>query len=201
MILLKNVSSSLVKDYENKSLSKMDELNFGNILLLSNPTNFESVKYRSINYTSLAKVKKYLMPREGGIVKWPWCTKIGNSDVPKIVTAVDLYTDQIEKQSKLTNNRRINLFEYQNKEKQEIVMDKYADIIDYLLCTTKEELLWSKLTDAQRKVYLSSIKINHQVERKTREKMIEYISNYTTLEELENLEKENYKVLNKFIKR
>ena len=90
---------------------------------------------------------------------------------------------------------------YQKQERIDLVQDRYAYIIAYLLCTAKESLLWSDLTENIKELYLSSINGKKLSDSRIKKQVIDYISNYTTLEELENLEKENYKVLNKFIKR
>ena len=200
MIILKNVSYKLVRDYEDKSLEKTDELNYGDILLLSNPAGYPTVRYSSLKSMTMKEIKQQLTPNDKGDIRL-WVRNVGNDKLGKITSAVDMYTEQVEKQSKLTDDRDINLFEYQSKEKKEIVEDRYAYIIAYLLCTGKEELLWGSLSEAQKRLYLSSITTTDKWKRKIREGMVKYISNYTTLPELERLEKEDYKVLNKFIKR
>ena len=200
MIILKNVSYKLVRDYEDKSLEKTDELNYGDILLLSNPAGYPTVRYSSLKSMTMKEIKQQLTPNDKGDIRL-WVRNVGNDKLGKITSAVDMYTEQVEKQSKLTDDRDINLFEYQSKEKKEIVEDRYAYIIAYLLCTGKEELLWGSLSKAQKRLYLSSITTTDKWKRKIREGMVKYISNYTTLPELERLEKEDYKVLNKFIKK
>ena len=200
MIILKNVSSKLIKDYEDKSLEYVDGLNYGKVLLLSNPASYSTVVYRSIEHRTIKDFKNYFTPNDEGIVRI-WARNVGEDKLTKIITAVDMYTEQVERQARLTDDREINLFEYQGKEKREIVEDKYAYIIAYLLCTGKKELIWGSLSEPQKKHYLSSITATSEWGKEIRQNIIDCISNYTTLPELEKLEKENYKVLNKFIKK
>jgi hypothetical protein len=66
-----------------------------------------------------------------------------------------MYEDQIQRQSNLTKERNINLFNFNKDEKMDITEEMYNEIIMYLVYNTNERLVWSSLTDAQKQLYLS----------------------------------------------
>ena len=80
----------------------------------------------------------------------------------------------------------------------EIVWNNYAEIIAYLLYHTKETLAWGELTEAQKRLYLLSV-INSQGNNQTKTHIVQNIASYTTLPELEKVEKHNLRVLKRFI--
>lgn len=200
MIKLENVSSSIFKKYQDERLSYVDDLNKGSILLLQNPTNYSTARLSSVKYETIADLKRNLAPNEDGNIE-VWCRKFGNYYGLKLIDAINMYTEQVEKQAQLTQNREINLFEYQKEQKVEFIYKRYKDVIAYLLYAAKEELVWGKLSDAQRKLYLSSIINDKQTDNMIKGRVVDYISNYTTLPELDRLYRGDYKVLNKFIRK
>lgn len=188
--------------YEDKSLKYVDELNCGRVLLLETPTTRRTCKWNSLAYHSIDKIKEYLSSIDSlGInLLTRNVGKIGDESLPIVLDAINMYTEQIVRQSELTDSRSVDLFTYQQEEKMEIVMDKYAEIIAYLLCDTKE-FVWGGLSDSQRKKYLSSVVNNNLFDQELRYRMVENIANYTTLPELEKVKQNNYKVLKRFIKK
>ena len=200
MIYLRNVSSDLLKRYDDERLSYVDGLNKGNILLLQNPTNWSVARVASIRDMSLSFLKQKLTPDQGNDIVFSFCRNIGNGQAYKLINAVNRYTEQVERQALLTKRRNANLFEYQKDDKVRIVKNNYAEIISYLIYTA-DELVWGELTDKQKQLYLSSIINNNQLDNIIKSKMIEYVSNYTTLEELEEINRKKYKSLNRFIVR
>ena len=189
------------KRYEDSSLYRTDSLNYGNILLLpDDPDKIKSQMSICIKPINILKKELSQCTIDGKNYFNTYTRKIGAPSIPKIVDSIDMYTDQVLRQSQLTNQRDINLFTYQQDQKREIVTDKYAEIIAYFLQNTKE-FIWSKLKETQKKDYLSSIINKKYSDKVLKKKMIKRITNYTTLKELENMEKEDYKVLQRFIKK
>ena len=125
--------------------------------------------------------------------------KIGYSCLPQITLAIHLFEEQIKRQAKLTDKRNINLFNQDFEEKFQIVKDAYAEIIAYLLYNTEERLVWGKLTDVQKRLYLSSIINQKKSDFDTKNNIISTIAHYTTLPEIENISNHNYRVLKRFI--
>ena len=198
----KEPSTFQFKQYDDSSLQYTDSLNNGDILLLTKPTTESTVSRSGIRYRTIEQIKDYLSltTSNGENCLVSRVRKIGPEAVSGVLTAVDMYSDQVVRQSQLTDSRDINLFTYQQDEKIEIVDDLYAKIIAYLIYDTKE-FVWGELSDAQKKLYLSSIVNNRQMDQIIRDRMISNVSNYTTLPELENVAKGDYKVLQRFIKR
>ena len=72
-------------------------------------------------------------------------------------------------------------------------------MVYYLVYNTNERLVWSTLSDTQKQLYLSSAINKKQEDIKTRQRIKEYIANYTTLSELERVADHDLKVLKRFI--
>lgn len=190
------------KEYIDSSLNYTDTLNTGRILLLDNPTNYNSGTFFQLKNIPINKIKNYLRtttPYGDNYLEY-WSRNIGPVGVKKILNALDMYHEQVLRQAKLTSVRDDNVFTYGQKEKMDIVRDEYSKIIPYLLCNTKE-FVWGELSDHQKNLYISSIVNNKQLDATIRESLIANIANYTTLEELDSVLKGNYKVLKRFIKR
>lgn len=190
------------KEYEDASLNYTDTFNYGDKLLLSNPINTASTKFNLVSINSIDTLKRDLkLTKANGlnylISKYP---NIGINGALKIVEALDMYTEQVERQAKLLKNTDTNVFSYQYDDKKLLVQDHYPYIIDYLM-ESFDELIWGKLNDYQKKFYLNSIEGHNYADILIRKKMIDILTNYTTIEELEDFEKKDYKVLSRFAKK
>ena len=184
----------------NRDYPNTDRMNTGNILLLKNPTEDCSVRTYTLEYKSIDKIKNDLgLINENGqnylIYSY---NKIGRTYLKNILKALEMYDEQVLKQSKETDDTN-NIFMHNHDEKATIVSYNYDDIINYFVDNNKD-LIWGKMTDNQKKAYLSSITRKTQSNRRIRKRIINYISNYTTLDELNNLKEDDYKVLEKFMK-
>lgn len=199
----KDPASYETVEYEDSRLNYTDSLNNGNILLLTSPTSSFRTKYRALDSLTMTKIKTYLRltMENGNNYLECKCRNIGSLSIPNILEAINLYNDQVLRQSEITKSRDINLFMYQKDEKYRLAKENYIDIIDYLLDTTEEELVWGKLSDNQRKIYLSTIDNRSETDKKIKKRIIDNISNYTTLDELEQVNRGHYKVLNRFIRK
>jgi len=188
------------KGYSTEDLSQQDLVNGGGILLLNNPTDFK-VKYRTLETKPIAEIKTDLahtLPNGQNIVSASY-RNIGDDSINELVSSIEMYEEQIERQSCLTSDRDINLFELHKDKKLDLTEEMYNEIVMYLVCNTNERLVWSALSDAQKKLYLSSAINKKQEDVKTRQRIKEYIANYTTLPELERVANHDLKVLKRFI--
>ena len=188
------------KGYSDKELSQQDLFNGGGILLLNNPTDFK-VKYRTLETKSIAEIKTNLahtLPNGQNVVSASY-RKIGDGSINGLVSSIEMYEDQIQRQSQLTKERNINLFNLHKDTKMDITEEMYNEIIMYLVYNTNERLVWSSLSDAQKQLYLSSAINKKQEDIKTKQRIKEYIANYTTLPELERVADHDLKVLKRFI--
>ena len=71
----------------------------------------------------------------------------------------------------------------------------------YLIYNTEERTIWGELTESQKKLYISSVINNKKRDTIIKDRMIDIISNYTTLPELEKVADGNRKVLKRFIEK
>lgn len=191
----------MTKGYENKELNKQDELNNGDILLLHSPTGHR-VKFAHINHKPISLIKEELSHTipDGRNAFIHFNRYMGTSIMPKLISAIEMYEKQIERQSSLTIDKSADLFKLDIYDKKAIVDDVYKDIVMYLIDNANFGLVWDTLSDNQKNIYISSIYNAGVNDIQTRNKVISYISNYTTLPELEEVSKGNCKVLKRFIK-
>ena len=129
---------------------------------------------------------------------------IGPSRIKKILPLITFYDEQVMRQYQELDNihtlmhtfNQTPIFYLNKTAKQAIVEEEINDIIMYLLDNTKEELIWGKLSDNQKKL-LETATRNKNI---TREHLIQIITNYTTLSELEKGITKT-KTLNRFIRK
>ena len=191
-----------IKDYDDEHLTRFDRLNYGNKLLLASPTTVYSLKYNCLEYRQISEIIDALglATQTGENFLIQSTRKIGYNSIPKIIESLNMFRQQVVRQSKLSDEEYFNIFDKNKMEKANIVWLKYNDIIDYIIKNAKE-LVWGELTTPQKKLYLSSAFNSTKVDNQIKDAMIKSIANYTTLPELEELKKDDYKVLNRFIKR
>lgn len=192
-----------IKDYSDPILDRQNKLNIGNYLPLDNPTHYQTTLNR-LRGKTIAEIKEdlaHITPDGRCYISGSNSTyrNIGSAELPRIVTAIEMFQDQIERQAQLTDDRTKNLFDLDRDKKIEIVEQSYTDIIDYLVCNTQARLIWGQLSDTQKKKYISSTINNNKPDRETRANIISYVSDYTTLPELEKVANHDLKVLKRFI--
>ena len=188
------------RDYKDDSLKYVDRLNNGGILLLSNPTKEFSTTYRSIENISLEDIKRFLSltNARGDNFFLYKSRKVGKKRIPRVLEAVNMYSDQVERQAELAK-KRVNYFTFQQSAKKEIVEEEYDDIIEYLLTNT-DEFVWGELSDFQKSIIEGSMNNKNQIDRLVRGRMVDIVTNYTTKPELEVVAKGDYKPLHRLIK-
>lgn len=191
------------RGYADEDLLQQDLMNYGNILLLDNPPYFKT-RHISLQDKSIAQIKTDLAHTATNGKNYVIAANyryrnIGPNSLPGVVLSIEMYEEQIERQANLTSERGINLFELHKDIKMQITEEMYNEIIMYLLYNASERLAWGCLSDAQKKLYLSSAINKTQIDVRTRQKIKEYIANYTTLPELERVADHDLKVLRRFI--
>lgn len=190
-------------EYENNGIEAIDRLNSASVLLLGSPTTPDTTKFREIkcNYTVDAVKHNLKLTDQWGKNIIGNIRSIGATSIPVIIDSLKMYDEQVQRQAELVKDMDCNIFTYDKKLKEEIVEDFYSDIIMYLIYNTKEKTVWGKLSDAQKELYISSAINTTKKDYTIKNSMIDMISNYTTLEELENVASGDKKVLNRFIKK
>ena len=129
----------------------------------------------------------------------------GKGLYPELLTVLNFYDQQVERliDYKDQNNCGDNLFYYEQREKLDIVRDYEKEIYEYLF-NNGQDYIFGKLTDAQKDKIYSAIRGSKSVKNQNLlSKLNEVIANYTTLEELKDVNKiykGQRKVLSRFIK-
>jgi len=185
-------------EYENKGIELVDKANKGRVLLLDNPTiEFQQTFYFVKTY-SIDTIKRNLKLTD----------KFGRnimglapSSMNTLLKALQMYDEQVLRQEALIEKRNYNIFMKYKKAKREIVKGLYLDIIMYLIDNTNERTIWGELTEEQKRLYISSTINSKQTDEMIRNRMINIISNYTTLPELETLATGNRSILKRFIEK
>ena len=190
------------KGYKDKSLEYNDGLNKCDILVFNSPLVLNNMYSMYINNLTIAKMKtdlKYVLP-DGSNYDLLRHKGIGTDKVEEFLKAIEFYEKQIERVAMTTGDRKINLFKYQYAAKKNIVAAYYKEIMYYLLDVHNEKLLWGDLSERARELYIESLYDDSARGQKVRNKIIEIITDYTTMKELDDLKLGNTKVLNRFIK-
>ena len=73
-------------------------------------------------------------------------------------------------------------------------------VVLYLICNSNDEFVWGSLSDIQKRMLCSCALKHNSRDKIVREHLIDIISNYTTLTELEKGVTKT-RVLNRFIKK
>jgi len=108
------------------------------------------------------------------------------SDAEKLISALNLFEEQVVRQAQETKREDINLFIMDGSEKRTIVERDLDKVIEYL-AESPEIFVWGQLSQAQKRLLSESISGNnsnrHQIIRKN---VGEMVSNYTTLSEIKD---------------
>ena len=190
----------LMHQYQDATLNYTDTLNKVDCLLLSSPTAESIYTYCDIKNMPISDIINYLRltTLQGDNYLTANTRKIGDRACHKLQDGIKMYHEQVERQSKLTNIRNQNLFMYQWYAKKEIVEKLYEPIITYLVENHKE-LVWGKLSDSQKRLYLSSLIKDNRLERMLRKRIINIVTGYTTLPEVKAMERhDDFHILNRF---
>ena len=189
--------------YSDPLLEIQDHIYSGNVLLLSNPISRREARFSRIQNKTIAQLKEDLRHTYPNGVNYIEASPIEykniKTSVLRIVHAIKMYESQIERQGKLTDNRIEGLLELEKEEKQQIALEFYSKIVEYLLSSAEEYLVWGHFSDYQKELYKSSIVNQKQIDIQIKNRLVESITNYTTLEELNRIATGDAHVLQRFI--
>ena len=189
------------KGYTDETLEKQDEKNMGSVLLLDNPTQYSSCRFSALKERSIATIKQDLSHtfEDGRNYLQSYYRNIGLGHISKMLEAIEMYEAQMERQAKLTDDINGDLFRLHRMEKIAVVMDMYNEIVNYLVFNAEESLFWAKLTETQKRKYLSSIVNQKESDLRTRKRLTKMIADYTTILELEDVANHDLHILQRFI--
>lgn len=165
-----------------------DKNNNGIVLPYTFPFINKDPKLKFLNELSIAKIKELLSSVDSyDLTKCALIAKrnIRKDTVLKVLYSLDFYEQQIIRQSFETEQRRINLFTLNKEEKNKIISSNLKEYAEYIL-DNSILTIWGKVTPtAKNKLYSAVLSTRGEYTTQTKKNLIDAISNYTTLKELE----------------
>lgn len=188
-----------------KTLKYTDKHNNCDVLIFKNPTISCTGKYNMLNDVTineaknlLSKVTAYDKPSTGNNAFIEKFRRFTITDAANVRDAINFYEEQVLRQAYEANKRGVNLFSLNKTQKDLIVRKNVENIVKYLV-ENADNYVWGKLSSIQKNKLVTAVtKCSGYENQLIRERMIELITNYTTLKELQS-DKVKEKVLNRFI--
>ena len=170
-----------------ETLKLTDNENDGNILLYSCPTIRGGARINKLKTMSIAEIKEFASHLTENHFNNVLSMKrsFGIDTVKRVVDVVKFYEEQVLRQAQETKERGINLFLLNKDAKDEIVESQYKEIIEYLL-DNADQCIWGNLPSNKKIQMLRTINaVRGEGILEDRRRLVNAISNYTTLSELE----------------
>lgn len=171
-----------------ETLKLTDRENNGNVLLYSCPTIRGGARINRLKTMSIDEIKNLASHLSEYNFNNTLSMKrnFGMDTVKRVVDVVKFYEEQVLRQAKETEERGINLFLLNKAAKDEIVESQFKEIIEYLL-DNAEQCIWGNLPSSKKIQMLRTINsIRGEGILEDRRRLVNAISNYTTLSELEH---------------
>lgn len=173
---------------DDKTLNLTDKGTMGSVLLMSNPLHASTMKQRKINSYSIFDLK-FLLAHLQSDLRNEFRFASGcysKEDMVKIIELIKFYEQQVERQANEIRENSpyllpTNIFEINSIYKQDIVESELTEIAEYLV-DSGNVFIWGNLCDADK---LRLLKVIKQPNNYARKNFINTISNYTTLDELQ----------------
>jgi hypothetical protein len=177
---------------DQKTLKVTDRKNSCGVLLYKSPAIVSRGKSGALDHIQISEAKSLLGKVTGHSKS---CTgnnafveamnRFGELDSSKIRDAINFYEKQVLRQAEETKKRGVNLFIVNQREKQFIVREEIKSIVKYLV-DNADVCVWGELSSAQKTRLMSAVTRYSGYENQLlRERMIQIITNYTTLSELQ----------------
>ena len=169
-----------------ETLKLTDRENNGNVLLYSCPTIKGGARINILKTLSIDEIKNLASHLNQYHFNNALSMKrnFGIDTVKRVADVVKFYEKQVLRQAKETEERDINLFLLNKDAKDEIVESQFKEIIEYLL-DNAEQCIWGNLTSSKKIQMLRTINAIRGGILEDRRRLVNAISNYTTLSELE----------------
>lgn len=177
---------------DEKTLEITDSSNPCSVLLCKSPAIFGLGKYgvlKDINISDakhlLSKVNAYSKVSTGNNSFIENIGRFNNLEAENIKNAINFYEQQVIRQAMETKKKRVNLFALNKSKKEKIVILELKQIIEYFVYNA-DMCVWGELSSSQKIRLISSVSCDKGQENQViRKRMIDIITNYTTLSELE----------------
>ena len=188
-----------------KTLRYTDKHNNCDVLIFKNPTISCAGKYGLLNDITIYETKELLnkvtahdKSSTGNNAFMEKFRRFNITDTTNVRDAINFYEEQVIRQANETNKRGVNLF-ILNKNKKELIVRKNIETLVKYIVDNADVYVWGELSPAQKNKLVTSVtSCSGYSNQLIREKMIELITNYTTLSELQS-DKVKQKVLARFI--
>ena len=169
-----------------ETLKLTDRENNGNVLLYSCPTIKGGARINILKTLSIDEIKNLASHLNQYHFNNALSMKrnFGIDTVKRVADVVKFYEKQVLRQAKETEERDINLFLLNKDAKDEIVESQFKEIIEYLL-DNAEQCIWGNLPSSKKIQMLRTINAIRGGILEDRRRLVNAISNYTTLSELE----------------
>ena len=177
-------NGSLIED---NTLRITDQSNYGDVLLYTNPMERGGARINQLRYMSIDEIKHLASHLSSYKLQNAFTKRrnFGIDTVKRVVDRVNFYEQQVLRQASETDKRDINLFMLNKREKDEIVESQIKDIVDYLI-DNAEECVWGNLPSTQKlRMMRAVLALRGENALEDKRRLINAISNYTTLSELE----------------
>lgn len=176
--------------HENIRLIKNDLVNNCSTLILNNPmSETRSCEYLDLKKQSIDYVKHAISHVDlSGKNTLCNISKMGNSYLDKIYSAIQLYDVQVLRQYEENIDKDVeNIFLVNQMEKRKLVLEQYKEIVEYLLENSNyHTFVWGELTP-RKQILMEKTLISKSKNALMRtENLVNIITNYTTLSELKS---------------
>lgn len=175
-------------DMDRDTIDVTDSNNNGDILLWKSPFLVGSSRLNQIKNLSIAEIKHLLGYVDERRLENLLSSKRGYGPAinKQVYDSICFYEEQVLRCANETSEREINLFEIDKLEKREIVESEIKDIAEYIV-DTGETLIWGDLTDNHKKRIIRAVMATRgEYTQRDRNRLVDTISNYTTLSELKD---------------
>lgn len=183
-----------------KSILKTEKKNKGGVLVYKSPAVCSSgIKTKVSNLTihNLKHLLSHVTPVKGENALLSTFRGYGELSVERLINSLNFFEEQITRQAQETIDKDLNLFLLNGAEKKAIVEDEIKEIIEYLT-DTADICVWGKLTPSQKRLLAESVHGATTTKHQTvKNNMIDLVTNYTTLSEIQDGVKT--KTLDRFI--
>jgi len=189
-------------DINTEILKLTDRYNNGDVLLYSSPFVRGGARINKLKIMSIEEIKHLSGHLSGYNLKNALTIKrnFGIDTVKKVADCVKFYEEQVLRQASEMDINDGNLFMLNKKEKDEIVESQFKEIVEYIL-DNADVCVWGNLPSSQKILMIRTIfAVRGEQILQDRQRLINVISNYTTLSELEKGVVKN-RTLDRFIVR
>ena len=176
---------------DEKTLNITDRKTSCGVLLYKSPAIVSRGKFGALQHIQISTAKDLLGKVAGhnktSVGKNAFVenmTRFTDLDSIKLRDAINFYEDQVLRQAEETTKKKINLFEFNQKEKYLIVRDEIKNIVKYLV-DNADECVWGEFSSAQKSRLMNAVTTYRGYDNEVlRNRIINVIANYTTLSEL-----------------